>query len=60
MGVKMVDEGVVDDVAKIVVEDAEVEALKTVCDCGVEAVGRSGHTQASFKPVGEVDRALLK
>ena len=58
--IKMVDEAVIDGVAKIVGKDVEVEMFKIVGDCDIKAAGRSGHIQASFKLVGEVDRALLK
>ena len=56
---KMVNEDVVDGVTKIAGKDVEVEKFKIVGNCGIEAAGRSGHIQASFKIVGEVDRMLL-
>ena len=47
----MVDEGVVDGVAKIAGKDVEVEIFKIVGDCDIEAAGRSRHIQARFKIV---------
>lgn len=56
----MVDEDVIDGVAKIAGKDVEVEMFKIVGDCDIKDVGKSRHIQASFKLVGEVDRMLLK